>query len=341
MTARGVGVQSLTAFPAGAFAGSDGGLIIGTDVNSIAGAMHSKLAVFPMTSTSAQTPGGPIRSGLFSQGRIGGLDESNSGIAAMCVDDANDSSVSGNPVQFRICQNDAAQNWTIQPDGTIQVNGLCMDTQGGATSNGTPVVADACNGGASQQWRQGPRNTVVNQASGSCLDDPGASTSNGIQLQIWTCSGSIQQVWPLPVAQAPPPPPPAGPVFSAQVQPSSQVPCMDDSRNLSKPGNKIDMWTCLGQPATNWTMESNGTFQINGMCLDTAGGGTSRGTLVVLNTCSGGASQAWTPGANYSLVNQASRLCLDDPGSNTANGTQLQIYSCSGGVNQQWRLPAV
>jgi hypothetical protein len=61
----------------------------------------------------------------------------------------------------------------------------------------------------------------------------------------------------------------------------------------------------------------------------------------VLNTCSGGAGQVWTPGANYRLVNQASHLCLTDPGSNTANGTQLDIAACTGGTSQQWRLPTV
>ena len=86
-------------------------------------------------------------------------------------------------------------------------------------------------------------------------------------------------------------------------------------------------------------MEADGTFQNFGMCLDTAGGGTSQGTLTVLNTCTGGSTQVWTPGPNGSLVNQASGLCLDDPNFNTANGTQMQIYSCNGGNNQRWRLP--
>jgi hypothetical protein len=77
------------------------------------------------------------------------------------------------------------------------------------------------------------------------------------------------------------------------------------------------------------------------MCLDTAGGGTSQGTLTVLNTCDGGGTQVWTSGPNGRLVNQASGLCLDDPGSNTNNGTQLDIWACNGGSNQHWWLPEV
>ena len=90
-TLRGVGVDTLTPFPAAAAPGQAGGLILGTNTDNIGGAFHGENAVFPLTTTTAQTPGGPIPSGLFSQGRIGGLDESSTGIAAQCVTDANGS----------------------------------------------------------------------------------------------------------------------------------------------------------------------------------------------------------------------------------------------------------
>ena len=96
---------------------------------------------------------------------------------------------------------------------------------------------------------------------------------------------------------------------------------------------------CVGSKPQQWTMAADGTFQNFGLCLDTAGGGTTQGTLTVLNTCNGSSTQVWTPGPNGSLVNQASGLCLDDPASNTANGVQMQIYSCNGGGNQRWWLP--
>jgi len=95
----------------------------------------------------------------------------------------------------------------------------------------------------------------------------------------------------------------------------------------------------VGSKPEQWTMEADGTFQSFGMCLDTAGGSVTQGTLTVLNTCNGGTTQVWTPGPNGSLVNEASGLCLDDPGSNTANGVQMQIWSCNGGNNQHWWLP--
>ncbi len=102
---------------------------------------------------------------------------------------------------------------------------------------------------------------------------------------------------------------------------------------------------CIGNAEQKWTMESDGTIQIDGHCLDSANV-TPGPSLVVLNPCDGLSSQQWSVGSNHELVNtgattvNATPYCLDDPGFNATNGTQLGIYSCNGGNNQAWRLPA-
>ena len=335
-TGRGIGIPALTAFPAGAFPGSDGGLLIGTTTNSVAGTTHSELAMFAGTASTTPTPGGPIPSGIWAAGRPGVDEESgpNTGVAAECVDDAGNSGAPGAAVQLITCMNDNEQNWTVNSDGTIGVNGLCLDTQGGGTASGTPVVVDTCDGAPTEVWQQGTGNTLVNQgASGLCLDDPGSSTTSGTALQIATCSGSSGQVWPLPVAQAPPPPPPAGPFYSQLVN-GDNVPCI---RWLS---TKAELAKCDGTPQQTWAAESNGTFQINGKCLDTASEGTSPGTLTDLATCNGSSTQAWAVESDYTVRNQASGLCLDVPGGIATYGLQLDIATCVSGVNyQKWRVP--
>jgi Ricin-type beta-trefoil lectin domain len=338
-TSRGYGVDSLVLYPAGSYAGSNGGLLVGTNVNSIGGVYHAQNAIFPLTATAPRVPGGPIMSGIFSQGRLGGLDETTNGIAAMCVDDAGNSSTPGATVQLTTCQNDAEQNWVAEPGGTIQINGLCLDTQGGGTAPGTYVVLGTCNATGTQSWSQGAASSLVNQASGLCLDDPGASTTNNTPLQIATCTGSIEQAWPLPAAPSSPAPPPVGSVYPTEEQHNGNVPCLDNAGGAAIAGSKVVLVACVGSKPQQWTMEADGTFQNFGMCLDTANGGTSQGTLTVLNTCNGGNSQVWTPGPNGSRVNAASRLCLDDPNFNTANNVQMQIYSCNGGNNQRCWLP--
>src|SRR5207249_4401119 len=82
------------------YAKSNGGLLVGTNVNSIGGVYHGQNAIFPLTDTAPQVPGGPIMSGIFSQGRLGGLDETTNGVAAMCVDDAGNSSAPGATIQL-------------------------------------------------------------------------------------------------------------------------------------------------------------------------------------------------------------------------------------------------
>jgi hypothetical protein len=346
-TARGIGVASLTPYPAGLYPGSNGGLIVGTDVDIIGGAYHHSLAMFPLASTATPAPGGPIPSGIFSQGRLNGADEQSIGVAAMCVDDANDSSAAGNPVQFSTCENTGQQNWTVEPDGTIQINGLCLDTAGGAVTEGTLAVLNTCDGDSSQMWTQGPGNTLVNQAAGMCLDDPDASTTNGIQLQIYECDGDIQQIWPLPAAQAPPPPPPAGPIFSVLEEQDTDVPCLDDDHGQTAPGTDVVLQACFGYTSEKWAVEPNGTIQVNGQCLDTAGGAVTEGTLAVVNPCDGASTQIWAQGtpnpgtAGDTLINQgAAGMCLDDPGSVNANYTPLQISTCQNGLAaENWILP--
>ena len=336
-TGRGIGIPAITAFQAGAFPGSDGGLLIGTSTNSIAGKAHSELAMFPETASTAPTAGGPIPSGIWAAGRPGVDEESGTaGVAAQCVDDTGNSSVSGSLVELITCANDNEQNWTVNPGGTIEVNGLCLDTQSGGTTSGTPVVADTCSSAPTQVWQQGTGNTLVNQGtSGLCLTDPGSSTTSGTKLQIATCTtGNSGQVWPLPVAQAPPPPPPAGPFYTFLVN-HDNVPCLKFS------GTTVELSLCNGVSTETWIAEPDGTFQINGMCLDTVGESTSSGTVTDLAPCNGHSTQGWTVGSDNTVRNQAAPgLCLDLPGSVATDGTQPTIATCVGGATyQKWRVP--
>jgi non-reducing end alpha-L-arabinofuranosidase len=115
--------------------------------------------------------------------------------------------------------------------------------------------------------------------------------------------------------------------------------CVDNNAGSATPGNKVQMWTCDGSPAAqNWTVESNGTLQIDGGCMDITGASYANGTLVEWWTCNGGANQQWQA-ENGQLVNPHSGKCLDDPAGNTAEGTQLDLWTCNGGINQQWSLP--
>ena len=135
------------------------------------------------TSSGGSGATGPITSGLN---------------GAKCVDDNNGSGANGNKVQMWDCDgNAAAQNWTVNSNGTLTIAGGCLDITGANNSNGTLVELWTCNGGGNQQW-QASNGALVNPSSGKCLDDPNLNTANGTQLVLWTCNGGANQQWHLP-----------------------------------------------------------------------------------------------------------------------------------------------
>lgn len=115
--------------------------------------------------------------------------------------------------------------------------------------------------------------------------------------------------------------------------------CLDDKSALTADFNPIQVYTCNGTAAQQWTVASDGTLQVLGKCLDVDAAGTADGTTVDLYDCNGTGAQTWQPQSDGALLNPASGKCLDDTGWSTAPGTQVQIWSCTGAANQQWQLP--
>jgi hypothetical protein len=114
--------------------------------------------------------------------------------------------------------------------------------------------------------------------------------------------------------------------------------CLDDRAASTAEYNPIQVYTCNGTNAQDWTIGSGNTLQVLGMCLDVDAAGTANGTLVDLYTCNGTGAQVWEPQSNGELVNPNSGKCLDDTGYG-GSGTQVQIWACADTSNQQWALP--
>lgn len=115
--------------------------------------------------------------------------------------------------------------------------------------------------------------------------------------------------------------------------------CVDVSGGNSANGTPVQLWTCNGTAAQQWTTDFDGTVRALGKCLDVSGGNTANGTLVQLWDCNGGSAQTWSRNGS-AFVNPASGRCLDATGGGTAAGTRLQIWDCNGTAAQQWTLPA-
>ncbi len=114
--------------------------------------------------------------------------------------------------------------------------------------------------------------------------------------------------------------------------------CLDDRSASTADYNPIQVYTCNGTAAQQWTVASGNTLQVLGKCMDVDAAGTANGTTVDLYDCNGTGAQVWEPQSNGELVNPESGKCLDDTGYG-GSGTQVQIWSCADTANQQWKLP--
>ncbi|WP_051450440.1 chitinase [Actinospica robiniae] len=113
--------------------------------------------------------------------------------------------------------------------------------------------------------------------------------------------------------------------------------CLDVRSASSADGTPVQVYTCNGTNAQQWTVASNGTLQALGKCLDVSAAGTANGTKVQLYTCNGTGAQQWQAQSNGELINPNSGKCLDDTGYG-GSGTQVQIWSCGDTSNQQWHV---
>jgi hypothetical protein len=161
----------------------EGAVTSGFPSDATENSVQASITAAGYSSSSSSGATGPITSGLN---------------GAKCVDDNNGSGANGTKVQIWDCNgNAAAQNWTVNSNGTLTIAGGCLDITGANFSNGTLLELWTCNGGSNQQW-QATNGQLVNPASGKCLDDPNSNTANGTQLILWTCNGGANQQWHLP-----------------------------------------------------------------------------------------------------------------------------------------------
>ncbi|MFJ1760473.1 ricin-type beta-trefoil lectin domain protein [Amycolatopsis sp. NPDC088138] len=112
--------------------------------------------------------------------------------------------------------------------------------------------------------------------------------------------------------------------------------CVDVAGASSTNGTTVDLYTCNGTTAQQWSSTS-GTLRALGKCLDVNAAGTANGAKVQLYDCNGTGAQQWTHTGNQ-LVNPASGKCLDATGPSSADGTPLQIWTCTNAANQSWTL---
>lgn len=127
------------------------------------------------------------------------------GLDGKCLDVAGASSANGTAVQLYDCNGTAAQQWTVDTDGTVRALGKCLDVTDSSTANGARLQLWDCSGGANQKWTVSAARDLVGQQSGKCADVTGNTSANGTPVQIWSCTGAANQKWTAPTGGGTPP----------------------------------------------------------------------------------------------------------------------------------------
>ncbi|GGV74380.1 hypothetical protein GCM10010512_27500 [Streptomyces thermoviolaceus subsp. thermoviolaceus] len=150
------------------------------------------------------------------------------GLAGQCLDAAG--SGDGAPVRIHGCNGTAAQEWTVEPDGTIRALGKCLDVTDGSTADGATVQLWTCTGGAHQKWTVNTAHDIVDPAADKCLDVTDRNPADGTRVQIWSCTGGANQKWTVNTAHD-------------IVDPAADT-CLDATDRNPADGTRV--WSCTG-----------------------------------------------------------------------------------------------
>ncbi|MET1071547.1 MAG: ricin-type beta-trefoil lectin domain protein [Umezawaea sp.] len=164
---------------------------------AVVAAVVAPLFLIAVPSADAAGPVGPI-----------------TGLAGKCLDVAAASSANGTAVQLYDCNGSAAQQWTVESDGTLRALGKCLDIKDNGTADGSKLQIWDCSASANKQWKANAAKDVVNPATGKCLDVTGNSSANGAPIQIWACGGGANQKWTVPTGGGTTPPPTGDPTMA-------------------------------------------------------------------------------------------------------------------------------
>ena len=112
--------------------------------------------------------------------------------------------------------------------------------------------------------------------------------------------------------------------------------CIDVAGSATEDGTNIQLWTCNGSDAQEWTLnETTGEIKgLGGKCIDVEHSGTEDGTNIQLWECNGTDAQKWTLDETTGEIKGLGGKCIDVAGSE--DGTNIRLWTCNGTDAQKW-----
>lgn len=203
-----------------------------------------------------------------------------------CLDVKGNLTTSGTQVALYDCNGVGGQKWVQQTNGTLlnPQSGLCLTTPAGNTANGTVLDIEVCKNTAAQKFFVNSGHPVSTPAAGKCMDVSGNDLYGNWQVpavQIWDCiATAADQHW----------------VVTSNNTVETMTRCLDVAGNSTAAGSKVDLFNCNGVGGQQWIQRADGTLfnPPSGLCLAAPAGNTANGTQLVIETCTGAASQQFT-----------------------------------------------
>ena len=240
-------------------------------------------------------------------------------LAGKCLQDPGSRTANGTRLEIETCVSGSSENWTIDSDNTIRINGRCLTVAGTGSSAGKQLILVGCSASSTRQrWAEGDHGELVNPAAVLCVTDPGYSKRNGTVPTMGACHVKASyEEWTLP---------------AQTVLAALGGSCLDDHFSSGVNGNVIDMFWCK-YSGSRWTFEPDGTIRMFGSkCV------TVRGNKAVIWTCGASGGQQWTVVRTPAMGSELAQggVCLAVPSMTSAkgaklepNGTQLVVSKCN------------
>ena len=231
--------------------------------------------------------GGPEDQWNFVNGQLQGIGTANG--SSMCLDVFGQGTTAGTPVDLWPCNGQENQQWQIQGGSIFSVqSGMCLDSSGGpSVGGGTQLIINPCSTSASQSWIvRGMQLELPSTFPYRCANVKGNKTANGTPVIVYSCGGQPDEQW--------------------NYKSDSQLyglgnKCFTSSGLTA--GSLVSLSTCTGSAEQMWSLVNgpqlgfaagNHLVLVAGgppnLCLEGSG---SSGAQLVVNWCSGAASQVW------------------------------------------------
>jgi hypothetical protein len=244
--------------------------------------------------------GAPDDQWNYVEGQFQGIGTTNG--VSTCLDVKDSGTTAGTLVDLSACTGAQNQQWIIENGAVLghatstliigAQSGLCLDSSGGPTVGGGPqLVINACTGATSQNWNVREMQIQLDaNAPYVCVAVSGANAAQGTPVVAYSCSGGPEDLWNFS----------AGEFWGIGTE-SGKYKCLTSTGTAA--GSVVVLDKCTGRGTQEWSVENHGLEAPSaniiisrgaGLCLDSSGGPPiDGGTQLVINPCTGAASQNW------------------------------------------------